>query len=116
MITIDPRAIDPGDPKILAEPVFAAVNEALRERACSHGIEDAQPLMPGGLRTSAGCRPADGNPEGSGRNRSALVHCDAPRDLDRVCTSLHWESGLGHVAEARATATRVGSSLRRIHR
>ena len=30
MISIDPRAIDPDDPEILADMVLAAVNEALR--------------------------------------------------------------------------------------
>ncbi len=41
-ITIDPRAIDPDDPELLADLVLAAVNEALRSGACAHGVEDVR--------------------------------------------------------------------------
>jgi hypothetical protein len=37
-ITIDPRAIDPDDPEMLADLVLAAVNEALRS-ASADGID-----------------------------------------------------------------------------
>ena len=40
-ITIDPKAIDPDDPEMLADLVLAAVNEALRERERADGVEDA---------------------------------------------------------------------------
>ena len=39
-ITIDPRAIDPDDPELLADLVLAAVNEALRSGAFADGVED----------------------------------------------------------------------------
>ena len=43
-ITIDPRAIDPDDPELLADLVLAAVNEALRSVARAHGVEDVRPV------------------------------------------------------------------------
>ena len=47
-ITIDPRAIDPDDPELLADLVLAAVNEALRS---ARGLMESKMsgLMPGGL-------------------------------------------------------------------
>ncbi len=47
-ITIDPRAIDPDDPELLADLVLAAVNEALRS-ARSLMESKMSGLMPGGL-------------------------------------------------------------------
>ncbi len=41
-ITIDPRAIDPDDPELLADLVLAAVNEALRSSAGADGGEDVR--------------------------------------------------------------------------
>ena len=47
-ITIDPKAIDPDDPELLADLVLAAVNEALR--SANALIESKlQGMMPGGL-------------------------------------------------------------------
>ena len=47
-ITIDPRAIDPDDPELLADLVLAAVNEALR--SASALMESKMPgMLPGGL-------------------------------------------------------------------
>ena len=51
-IRIDPKAIDPDDPEMLADPVLAAVNEALRS-AQPDGVEARE--MPGGWAAS-GCR------------------------------------------------------------
>jgi DNA-binding YbaB/EbfC family protein len=57
-ITIDPRAIDPDDPELLADLILAAVNEALRSgRALMEskmsglmptGLGDLGGLLPGG--------------------------------------------------------------------
>jgi hypothetical protein len=47
-ISIDPRAIDPDDPEILADMVLAAVNEALRS-AQSLMQSKMSGLLPGGL-------------------------------------------------------------------
>jgi nucleoid-associated protein EbfC len=47
-ITIDPRAIDPDDPEMLADLVLAAVNEALRS-ASSLMESKMQGMLPGGL-------------------------------------------------------------------
>lgn len=47
-IAIDPRAIDPNDPELLADMVQAAVNEALRS-ARSLLESKMSGLMPGGL-------------------------------------------------------------------
>ena len=47
-ITIDPRAIDPDDPELLADMVLAAVNEALRS---SRGLMESKMsgIVPAGL-------------------------------------------------------------------
>ncbi|HXF97256.1 MAG TPA: YbaB/EbfC family nucleoid-associated protein [Gaiellaceae bacterium] len=47
-IAIDPKAIDPDDPELLADLVLAAVNEALRS---ARGLMEAKMsgLLPGGL-------------------------------------------------------------------
>jgi DNA-binding YbaB/EbfC family protein len=47
-ISIDPRAIDPDDPDLLADMVLAAVNEALRS---AHDLMQSKMsgLLPGGL-------------------------------------------------------------------
>jgi nucleoid-associated protein EbfC len=47
-ITIDPRAIDPNDPEILADMILAAVNEALRS---ARGLMESKMsgLLPGDL-------------------------------------------------------------------
>lgn len=47
-ITIDPRAIDPDDPELLADMVLAAVNEALRS---AQGLMQSKMsgLIPGDL-------------------------------------------------------------------
>jgi DNA-binding YbaB/EbfC family protein len=47
-ITIDPRAIDPDDPEILADMILAAVNEALRS---ARGLMESKMsgLLPGDL-------------------------------------------------------------------
>ena len=47
-ITIDPRAIDPNDPELLADMILAAVNEALRS---GRGLMDSKMsgLIPGDL-------------------------------------------------------------------
>ena len=47
-ITIDPRAIDPDDPEMLADLVLAAVNEALRS-ASALMESKMQGMLPGGL-------------------------------------------------------------------
>jgi len=47
-ITIDPKAIDPDDPEMLADLVLAAVNEALRS-ANALMESKVQGMMPGGL-------------------------------------------------------------------
>ena len=55
-ITIDPRAIDPDDPELLADLVLAAVNEALRS---ARGLMESKMsgLMPGGLGDLGGLLP-----------------------------------------------------------
>jgi len=55
-ITIDPRAIDPGDPELLADLVLAAVNEALRSARALMESKMAG-LMPGGLGDLGGLLP-----------------------------------------------------------
>jgi len=47
-ITIDPKAIDPDDPELLADLVMAATNEALRS---AHALVESkmQGMLPGGL-------------------------------------------------------------------
>jgi nucleoid-associated protein EbfC len=47
-ITIDPKAIDPDEPELLADMVLAAVNEALRS---AQGLMESKMsgLLPGGL-------------------------------------------------------------------
>ena len=47
-ITIDPKAIDPDDPELLADLVLAAVNEALRS---AHALMESkmQGMLPGGM-------------------------------------------------------------------
>ena len=47
-IKIDPRAIDPDDPELLADMVLAAVNEALRSARAVMETKMSG-LMPGGL-------------------------------------------------------------------
>jgi nucleoid-associated protein EbfC len=47
-ITIDPKAIDPDDPELLADLVLAAVNEALRS-ANALMESKMQGMLPGGL-------------------------------------------------------------------
>ena len=47
-ITIDPKAIDPDDPEMLADLVLAAVNEALRS-ASALMESKVQGMIPGGL-------------------------------------------------------------------
>jgi hypothetical protein len=55
-ITIDPRAIDPDDPELLADMVLAAVNEALR---AAHGLMESKMsgLVPGDLGGLGGLLP-----------------------------------------------------------
>ena len=55
-ITIDPRAIDPDDPELLADLVLAAVNEALRS---ARGLMESKMsgLMPGGMGDLGGLLP-----------------------------------------------------------
>ena len=55
-ITIDPKAIDPDDPELLADLVLAAVNEALRS---ARGLMESKMsgLMPGGLGDLGGLLP-----------------------------------------------------------
>jgi DNA-binding YbaB/EbfC family protein len=55
-ITIDPRAIDPEDPEILADMVLAAVNEALRS---AQGLIQSKMsgLIPGDLGGLGGLLP-----------------------------------------------------------
>jgi nucleoid-associated protein EbfC len=55
-ITIDPRAIDPDDPELLADIVLAAVNEALRSARALMESKMAG-LMPGGLGDLGGLLP-----------------------------------------------------------
>ena len=47
-ITIDPKAIDPDDPELLADVITAAVNQALRD---GHALVESKmsSLLPGGL-------------------------------------------------------------------
>ena len=47
-LTIDPKAIDPADPEMLADLVTAAVNEALRS-ANALMESKVQGMLPGGL-------------------------------------------------------------------
>jgi DNA-binding YbaB/EbfC family protein len=47
-ITIDPKAIDPDDPELLADLILAAVNEALRS-ASALMESKVQGMLPGGL-------------------------------------------------------------------
>jgi hypothetical protein len=55
-ISIDPKAIDPDDPELLADLVLAAVNEALRSgRALMESKMSG--LMPGGLGDLGGLLP-----------------------------------------------------------
>jgi hypothetical protein len=55
-ITIDPRAIDPDDPELLADMIRAAVNEALRS---AHGLMQSKVsgLIPGDLGGLGGLLP-----------------------------------------------------------
>lgn len=55
-IAIDPRAIDPDDPELLADMVLAAVNEALRS-ARSLMESKMAGLIPGGLGDLGGLFP-----------------------------------------------------------
>ena len=55
-ITIDPRAIDPDDPELLADMILAAVNEALRS-AQALMESKMSGLMPGGLGDIGGLLP-----------------------------------------------------------
>ena len=55
-ITIDPRAIDPNDPELLADMILAAVNEALRS---ARGLMESKMsgLIPGDLGGLGGLLP-----------------------------------------------------------
>ena len=55
-LTIDPRAIDPDDPELLADMVLAAVNEALRS---ARGLMESKMsgLIPGDLGGLGGLLP-----------------------------------------------------------
>jgi nucleoid-associated protein EbfC len=55
-ITIDPRAIDPDDPELLADMILAAVNEALR---AARGLMESKMsgLIPGDLGGLGGLLP-----------------------------------------------------------
>jgi DNA-binding YbaB/EbfC family protein len=55
-ITIDPKAIDPDDPELLADMVLAAINEALRS---AQGLMQSKMsgLLPGGLGDLRGLLP-----------------------------------------------------------
>ena len=46
-ISIDPKAIDPGDPELLADMITAAVNEALRSAANLMQSKMGQVIPPG---------------------------------------------------------------------
>jgi len=56
LIAIDPRAIDPDDPELLADLVLAAVNEALRS---ARGLMESKMsgLIPGDLGGRGGLLP-----------------------------------------------------------
>ena len=55
-IAIDPRAIDPDDPELLADLVLAAVNEAL---SSARGLMESKMsgLLPGGMGDLGGLLP-----------------------------------------------------------
>jgi len=55
-LTIDPRAIDPDDPELLADMILAAVNEALRS---ARGLMESKMsgLIPGDLGGLGGLLP-----------------------------------------------------------
>ena len=55
-IAIDPRAIDPDDPELLADMILAAVNEALRSGQALMESKMSG-LMPGGLGDLGGLLP-----------------------------------------------------------
>jgi DNA-binding YbaB/EbfC family protein len=55
-ISIDPKAIDPDDPELLADLVLAAVNEALRS-ARSLMESKMSGLLPGGMGDLGGLLP-----------------------------------------------------------
>lgn len=55
-IRIDPRAVDPDDPELLADMVLAAVNEALRS-ARSLVESKMSGIVPGGLGDLGGLLP-----------------------------------------------------------
>ena len=55
-IAIDPRAIDPDDPELLADMILAAVNEALRSGQALMESK-VSGLMPGGLGDLGGLLP-----------------------------------------------------------
>ena len=81
-ITIDPRAIDPDDPELLADMVLAAVNEALRS---ARGLMESKMsgLIPGDLGGLGGLLPGAAErlassgtcPVGTSRLRA----CSAPQ-------------------------------------
>ncbi len=48
-VTIDPKAIDPDDPELLADMVMAATNEALRSASSLMEARMSGMLPPGGL-------------------------------------------------------------------
>ncbi len=48
-VTIDPKAIDPDDPELLADMVMAATNEALRSASSLMESRMSGMLPPGGL-------------------------------------------------------------------
>ncbi len=62
-VKIDPEAIDPEDPEVLAEMVMAAVNEAIR--AAQERATDRMGGITGGLGGPGGGLPGLGGPPGT---------------------------------------------------
>ena len=82
-ITIDPRAIDPDDPELLADLVLAAVNEALRSaRALMESKMSG--LCPAGSAISGGCCPALGGLGGTGPPSRPSLRDSRPRARGRA--------------------------------
>ena len=55
-IRIDPKAIDPDDPEMLADIVMAAANEALRSASEPRRVEDQESdARPGRVRALSSC-------------------------------------------------------------
>ena len=102
-IRIDPKAIDPDDPEMLADIVMAAANEALRSRQRARRVEDQEP----------DARPRSARPAGQARLGGEPLEPAHPRAAAAPAQRAGCRTRLGAAASADAAAASSRSRPRR---